>query len=344
MTNQDISYQSHLVGDGTTLKWRKSSSKEDSRRAAKYLIDHTDISPYTESTLTSTIRSAAKSGELSFRSVGRTQGITNLREWFEKRVKPNTISLTRENYLTALANSFELITIGDPAKTDFGSSRQREFGQQWTDFTRGYLGEIAVKRFFQERFDVEVALRQRESEEGVEEYLPTDVTEVRTESGGFRPTESTLSVKTSKLGSMWLAIPSNQLGHSSAFTLAKIGIPLNHLSIFLKETNALETMLGYVDREDAREILESIPDFQNIPAYIPGFAWQEDYRQGTLDIHEASKVAHVRGGIGKRPETPPEGYSRMNVQGLGDPNEEYLASLGALHWRTSEWEEFLDRL
>lgn len=344
MTDTEIDYRSHLIDDGAALKWRKSSAKQDSLRAAKYLNDRIDITPYTESTLTSVIRSAAKSGELDFKSAGRTQAITNLTDWFERRVRPNTISLSRGNYFTALANSFELITIGDPAKTDFGSSRQREFGQQWTDFTRGYLGEIAVKRFFRERFGLEVGLRQRETESGVEEYLPTDVTEVRTDSGEFRSSDATLSVKTSKLGSMWLAIPRNQLGHSSAFTLAKIGIPLDHLSIFLKETNALDTMLNHVNRENAREIVETIPEFREIPAYIPGFAWQEDYRNGELTVHKASKVAHIRGGIGKRPENPPEGYSRLNVQGLGDPSEEYLASLGALRWDDDDWREFLRRV
>ena len=335
-------------GSGTSVeipavKWRTSKDKKDSRKAAERLEAQTDIAPYSVDQLTSLIRSAAKTGELSFRPSGNTREITNLGHWFENRVQPNTVSLTREDYFTALANSFELLTIGDPAKTDFGSSRQREFGQQWTDFTRGYLGEIAVKRIFSERFGLDVSLRQRDADDDLEEYLPTDVTQVR-DGDGFRPTDQTLSVKTTKLRAMWLGIPGNEIDHSSAFTLVKIGIPLDHLSIFLKETDALDMLLSHLDKPDAKEILETIPDFREIPAYIPGFAWNRDFDENELERHEARKKVHISGGIGRQPEDVPEGYEDFHVKGIGDISEEYIGATGALRWQTDEWNELVDKM
>lgn len=326
------------------LKWRKSKDREDSRKAAKKLEENTDIEPYDVDQLTSLIRSSAKAGELSFRKSGRTREITNLGEWFETRVLPNTMSLTQEDYFTALANSFELLTVGDPAKTDFGSSRQREFGQQWTDFTRGYLGEIAIKQFFSERFGLDVSLRQRDTEGELEEYLPTDLTQVKTDDGEFRKTEQTISVKTTKLRALWLGIPGNEIGHSSAFTLVKIGIPLDHLAIFLKETNALDELLSHIDEDNAEEILDAVPKFEDIPAYIPGFAWKKDFQENELEEDKARKKVHITGGIGQQPEEPPDGYSEYHVEGIGSLSEEFIGATGALRWETDEWESLVAKL
>lgn len=324
------------------IQFRKSSSKEDSQKAAEELNNRTDISPYSEPELADLIRAGARNGEIQVESEGISFKIVGLLDWFESRVKPNTISLEREDYLRALSSSFELLTIGDPAKTDFGSARQREFGQQWTDFTRGYLGEIAMKKFFERKLDTKVELDQRQAGE-VDSFLPTDLSEIES-NGEMKPVDYRLSIKTSKLGSMWLGIPNGQLGHSDAFSLVKIGIPLNHLAIFLKETDGLEELLQFEEGEDKEEILNAIPDFKPIPAYIPGFAYRKDFEKGELEMSEARKYVTVTGGIGRQPEEAPGDYSGIKIKGIGSMNEEYVSSTGAMKHTRNDWGEIAEKM
>lgn len=324
------------------IPFRTSKDKEDSKKAAEELDERTDISPYSVPELTNLIRAGARNGEINLEPSGRSSKIVGLLDWFENRVKTNTISLEREDYLRALSSSFELLTIGDPAKTDFGSSRQREFGQQWTDFTRGYLGEIAMKKFFEKNLETKVELDQREAGD-VDSFLPTDLSKIES-NDEMRPVDFRLSIKTSKLGSMWLGIPNGQLGHSDAFSLVKIGIPLNHLAIFLKEIDGLEELLQFEEGEDKQEILNAIPDFKPIPAYIPGFAYRKDFEEGELEMSEARKYVKVSGGIGRQPDEAPDGFSGIKIKGIGSMNEEYISSTGAMKFARKDWAELAGKM
>jgi len=320
--------------------WRKSYPNEDSRKCAEHLDSQFDIDPYTVDDLSDLIKAGSKSGEFTKEPEGNTKKIVDLEEWFENRVLPNTVSVAWDDYMDALSSSFELLTLGEVAKTDFGSSRQREFGQLWTDFSRGFLGEIIIKKFFQNRFGEIIDLEQREVGD-VEDYLPSDVTRIKKD-GEWTEVEGTLSIKTSKLKAMWLGIPQNEYGSSSAYTFVKMGIPLTHLATYLKEADAISELLERVDKEDKRErIKETIPDFEPIPAYIPGFAWSEDFEEGDLEVHKANIHAHIEGGIGERPEEPPEGYESINTRGP-DMSEEYISGTGVLRWEKEDWMELVD--
>lgn len=332
-----------------SVKWRTSKTKEDARNAAEKLdsVSDVDISPYSVDQLSDVIRAGARTGSIDMVKDGRSKRLVNLEEWFTERVLPNTISLTREDYMTAMANSFELLTIDAPAKTDFGMSRQREFGQQWTDFTRGYLGEIAFKRFLEENYGIKVNLRQRDAGSGVEEYLPTDVVEIEEDGQSRRVDEAgELSIKTSKLGSLWLAVPQGQIHHSSAFAFVKIGIPLDHLAVFLKESGALDELLPHLhDKAEEQEILDTVPSFSPIPVYIPGFCWRNQLETGGLEMREGSKHLKVVGGIGPKPAGTPDHMSgRVKFEGLQDPHEEYFGACGALNWTPKEWNELLEKM
>jgi len=337
--------QGSLGDDRKYIKWRKSKKNDDSKNAAEELLDSLDIEKYTADELSDLIKSGASVDELSFTKTGRSYSLelNELEEWYEERVKPNTVVLDKEDYLKALSRSFELLTVGEVAKTDFGSARQREFGQQWTDFTRGYLGEIAVKKFFENKHSVEVNLKQRDDVENVQDTLPTDLRQYKSE-GEWKDVGATLSIKTSKLGSMWLAIPSSQIGHSDAFAFVKIGIPLDHIAVFLREYDLLDPIFENIEEKKTEEIKETIPDFKPIPAYIPGFAWKEELKSDNLDIEKKTKHAYVTGGIGEKPDEPPEGMTTLKVRGLGDPSEKYFASTGSLNFEEGEWKIFIDEM
>jgi len=68
-----------------------------------------------------------------------------LKEWMKKR-EWKTIDLTKDDY--ALCLDFALAQhFRSYVTSDFGTGRQREFGQKITNWVKGQLGEVAVKKF-----------------------------------------------------------------------------------------------------------------------------------------------------------------------------------------------------
>ena len=69
-----------------------------------------------------------------------------LQKWKDNLVW-RTVELTKEDY--ALCLDFALaIHFKEYVLSDFGSGRQREFGQKITNWVKGQLGELAVQKFF----------------------------------------------------------------------------------------------------------------------------------------------------------------------------------------------------
>ena len=284
------------------FKWRKSKSQEDTVHMAEELSKVHNISPYTAIELSEVISAGIRSGEIGKVKRGQVY-IVDIEKWFTERLMPNTITLSEEDYKKALYRSFRLLVIADIAKTDFGSSRQRDFGQRWTDFTRGFLGELGIEQFFKKNLKLEIDLE--ESEVGdVKKFLPSDITKVK-DNGKWRDVKTNISIKTSKLKSMWLDIGS-QVEHSDAFIFIKIALTTDHLVSFIKSNGFLERLvkmgqeLGEVaDYEKEIKLLcDNIPDVKPFPAYIAGFVWRNDLKNGTLRIHETAKNKVVVGGIG----------------------------------------------
>src|SRR3989344_3443364 len=69
-----------------------------------------------------------------------------LQEWADG-IKWRMVELDKDDYALcldfALAQHFRVYVL-----SDFGSGRQREFGQKITNWVKGQLGEVAVKKFF----------------------------------------------------------------------------------------------------------------------------------------------------------------------------------------------------
>jgi len=322
------------------FKWRKSQSKADSLAIAEELKLNFDVASYSVEQLADVVNSALRIGEIELEKHGASYYAKNVEEWLDQRLLPNTVSINWDDYRKALYRSFRLLIVADIAKTDFGSSRQRDFGQRWTDFTRGFLGEIGIEKFFKQKFDAEIDLD--ESTVGdVSTFLPSDIVKIK-DNGNWRPVNTTVSIKTSKLASMWLDIGS-QLNHSNAFTFIKIGLTVDHLPSFIKKSGILEQLVGMgkslseVD-DSAKELAElssKIEDFSELPAYISGFAWDEDFKNGELTVHQTKRKKIVVGGIGRF-----EKEVGDEVGGLGEiAYGKHLASLSSLRWTVSDWNE-----
>lgn len=219
-------------------------------------------------------------------------------DWFEKRFKYQLVWLDKDDYLTALINALWLAPVF--AGTDFGSSRQRDMAQVWTDTARGFLGEIAVSKFFKDKFSVSVKRETRRGE--LEEFLSSDISEVMFPNENWRKLTLKISIKTTKFNGRWLDAPGAQGEHSDVFILVKLGILRHHFLAFLKALSFLKDKLFPPAKEmkllsgkQEKELWDEIPEFDPIPAYISGYLYKKEL---TLPIH--SIVATLKGRKNKR--------------------------------------------
>ncbi len=285
--------------------------------------------------------------------------------WFESRFKYQFIWLDKDDYSRALVRALWLAPVF--AGTDFGSSRQRDMAQVWTDTARGFLGEIAVSRFLHEKFGVEITLDTRRGD--LTEFLPTDIASVKFPNGDWRAPNLRISIKTTKFNGRWLDVPGAQISHSDVFILVKIGILRHHFLAFLKAISFLRDKLfpqakniGELNDEMAKELWDEIPRFDPIPAYIAGYL---DKNELNLPIHQLKcqkkgikkvRITVTQGiGIFSREtlrshpyirELDPDGNLRIEIEPIIDSitSPHFLAHSGGLKWGEKEWKNLMKRL
>ncbi|MFW6172232.1 MAG: hypothetical protein ACOC5T_00605 [Elusimicrobiota bacterium] len=285
-------------------------------------------------------------------------------QWLE-RFKYNFVWLDRDDYSKALVRALWLAPVF--AGTDFGSSRQRDMGQVWTDTARGFLGEIAFTNFLKKKFNIQTKLDTRRGD--LTEFLPTDIAEIKMSGKEWRSASLKVSMKTTKFNGRWLDVPGAQFEHSDVFVLIKVGILRHHFLAFLKAISFLKDKLfvsakslGELSENDAKELWDEIPEFEPIPAYIPGFL---EKREINLPIHMVN--AKVRGrkhirisisqGIGlfspssirnneEIKKLDPRGELRIEIDPIIDSltGVHFFAHSGGLSYGKKEWEELLNKL
>ncbi len=169
---------------------------------------------------------------------GEINDTVTLLDWIE-RVRFGLIKLDETDYTNSLAYALKVAPI--LAGTDFGTTRQRDLGQLWTDTARGFLGEIAFAKFAKERFGIDLVMDYSLSEE-LEIYLPSDVKAVILDGREIQVSKS-VSIKTTKFNGLWLDIPGSQITHSDYFVFVKTGIPREHFIGYLKNISFLKDKL-----------------------------------------------------------------------------------------------------
>ncbi|ERM90907.1 hypothetical protein O163_13305 [Caldanaerobacter subterraneus subsp. yonseiensis KB-1] len=286
-------------------------------------------------------------------------------EWFEKRFKYQLVWLDKDDYLRALVRALWLAP--NFAGTDFGSSRQRDMAQVWTDTARGFLGEIAVAKFLLEKFSIESASDIRRG--NLADFLPTDIHRIKVPDGEWREPHLNISIKTTKFNGRWLDVPGAQIDHSDIFILVKIGVSRNHFLAFLKAISFLRdklfpqaVALGELDEEKKEALWKEIPPFDPIPAYIAGFL---DKHKLNLPIHEVActkkgrknvRISITHGvGIFSREtlreheeikKLDPAGSLEIEIVPIIDAltTPHFLAHSGGLKWGQKEWEDLVKNL
>lgn len=226
-------------------------------------------------------------------------------------LKDAYIELDESDY--AKAAIYALYLAPRLAATDYGTTRQRDLAQLWTDALRGLLGEVAFIKWLNARFGVKA--EPDYSRGSLKECLPSDIKRV-----DRREPRLKISIKTTKLSGIWLDVPYKQVEHSDVFILVRVGITREHFLAFLKAISVIRDKilakakeLEVLPEEEIERLWNEIPNFRRIPAIIVGFIMksvelQNCHRKGKLDttcvldaegrIKKGGKGLHVTRYIG----------------------------------------------
>ncbi|MEM2002781.1 MAG: hypothetical protein QXT77_09070, partial [Candidatus Methanomethylicaceae archaeon] len=306
-------------------------------------------------------------------------GFTSVSEWV-KNLSFSSVLLTKEDYLRAALHALSLAP--RIAATDYGTSRQRDLAQVWTDAIRGFLGEIAFIKWLKTRFGMEAELDFRKGQ--LEEFLPSDITKIAVFGEPWRKPKLRISIKTTKLQGMWLDIPYAQLEHSDIFVLVRVGVSRSHFIAFLKEISVIRDKIFRMAKElgmhfEEDELWSAVPDFTDIPAFVVGFFDKSEHpnierdrtavliadgrisssRKGTVKLslnkfmgwwnpsNPACKQ-RVADALRKRGVSIPEDLNKFEVEleGIGTPSEtlHFFVSSGILKCGEESWRSILTRL
>lgn len=233
-----------------------------------------------------------------------------LAEWL-KSYKWRTIALDIDDYALcldfALAQHFRGYVL-----SDWGSARQREFGQKITNWVKGQLAEVAVKKFFKKEFGVSVELDLRI----YEDIVPQDIIGV-IENGKKREPRVGIGIKSSKPKSAFLILGENEVTlkerRSDAYIFCKPDIPDDHLLRITRERiiDLVKKQQHYPNYKDR------IPEFTNIPCEIAGWCYIDE-----LEKIEATNIPGLEEATGFR----------------------YMKKTGKLHKDKASWQKLLKKL
>lgn len=193
------------------------------------------------------------------------------KEDYEKR----TIDLNLEDYALcldfALAQHFRGYVL-----SDWGTARQREFGQKITNWVKGQLGEAAVKKFFKNEFNVEVELDFNI----YSIIVPQDIIGVF-EKGKMRKPKIGVGIKSSKPKSAYLVLGENEIKlsgrKSDIYIYCRPNIPDDHLLRLTKD----QVVKVVRDKPHYSRYKDLLPNFEDIPCEISGWCKPEELEEVT---------------------------------------------------------------
>jgi len=276
-------------------------------------------------------------------------------QWIENRLKPNLFFLDKEDYLESCIDS--LRTVYAVASTDYGSSRQRDKAQLWSDMTRGYLGEIAVRKKFKNNFNIQVKLAHQPGR--LADFTGSDLPFVK--KGGdkdFRKSKIDISIKTTKWNGIWLDVPGSQYGHSDYFVLTKINTGTDHLMAFLKEMGLFETIMkkgiekNFLSELEEKRVRKQISDFSQLRlfCYVCGIHKKKKDtelvykgKKGRIHYTVTSAEGYLRTGyedeIKKKEDLSDK--AKVNFQSIGKfmSVNKFIINAGRLRFAKKDWQE-----
>ena len=193
--------------------------------------------------------------------------------------------------------------------SDWGTGRQREFGQKITNWVKGQLAEVAVQKFLKKEFNVGVGLDFKIHNEIVAQDIISVI-----ENEDEREPKIAVGIKSSKPKSAYLVLSENEVvlteRKSDVYILCRPDIPDDHLLRLTRERviEVLKDQPCYSDYKDR------MPKFENIFCEIAGYCW----------INELEKVESIPG---------------LDFNGI-----RFVKKTGLLHRENNDWEALLQKL
>ncbi|MFA6099841.1 MAG: hypothetical protein WC750_03075 [Patescibacteria group bacterium] len=221
-----------------------------------------------------------------------------LLNWLTTKAQ-RTVELDLEDY--ALCLDFALAQhFRHYVTSDFGTGRQREFGQKLTNWIKGQLGEVAVMKFFKEHFNFDVLL----DFEIHNDIVPQDIIGV-IENGQKRPPRIGIGIKSSKPKNVFLVLGENEISlpdrRSDVYILCRPDIPDDHILRITK--NAIQIIVEeqpyYVSYRD------KMPDFDNISCEVVGWCSYDELELKTEipgQVFDGSRYVLPSGKLKRSPE------------------------------------------
>lgn len=192
-----------------------------------------------------------------------------LKEWKES-YRWRTAELDINDYALcldfALAQHFRGYVV-----SDWGTARQREFGQKITNWVKGQLAEVAVKKFFHKEFNFDIEL----DFDIYNDIVAQDIIGV-IDKGKMRKPKIGVGIKSSKPKSAYLVLGENEIKllerRSDIYIYCRPDIPDDHLLRVSKQQ-----IIDLVkDRPHFSKYKDLIPHFENIPCEVVGWCYHTD--------------------------------------------------------------------
>jgi hypothetical protein len=293
--------------------------------------------------------------------------IVDFEKWIEERFKPQLVWMNNDDYTRAITRALPQAL--KFAAADFGSSRQRDLGQLWTDTARGFLGEIAFQRFLQERYTITIE-HDITMDKSREEYIATDIKAIKdATNGNMRLPKLNVSVKTGKFNARWMdEYAASKTARIDALVFVRVGTVREHFIAFLKAISFISTKLfpaaeklGELTAKESQELWKSIPEFEPIPAYISGFLLRRTLRFPIHEIHinlvgRKNQKIVLSHGVGnfsldvlradeRIKAIDPDSRLPIVIDGIGcevTDTPHFFANTGALSFGSENWRAFLE--
>lgn len=287
-----------------------------------------------------------------------TNVTTDIEAWIDNQFLPNLVIVDQAGYTEMCIDALK--TISTQKLTDFGSSKQRDFGQAWSDTIRGYLGEFAVKKYFKREFGVETRLAHQRGVAST--FYDSDISEIY-DRGTWRKTKTFIGIKTAKFNGLWLDVPKEQFAKSHVHIQVKIGVDQTHLFSFFKELSVFRDKIlragldgQFLSEQESDQIWNDIPRFTAIPAYVSGFAKRDEHysdldykgtmarKHFTIHTYRGHLPADYRQRIAKREGLSSGGMVKFQSIGEFTSADKYLFNTGTLRRDKSEWQKVVSSL
>jgi hypothetical protein len=279
-------------------------------------------------------------------------------EWFNQRFLPNVVFINEDGYSRMCIDALKIL--GKTAATDYGSSRQRDLGQLWADMTRGYLGELAFKMFL-DKNGISAELGHEVGD--ISDYLPADIHRIKKLDQNWRDPNLKISIKTTKWNGIWLDIPGDQFNHSDVCVLVKVGTGRDHLFAYFKKISVFKDKIlkvgkdsGLLSQADADNLYDNLPTFENIPAYICGFAEKPNLiakdnffcegKSGRKNFKITKWSGKINPEFLARVKKQNKVVGKIQFEGIGEfaHDNGYLYNSGSLNWEQRDWQLLFDKI